>query len=309
MKKLRTIICTLLIMTVVLMPCVGYAATKTIPKPTVTVKTVNDDYIKVSWKKCTGATKYSVYRATSKTGTYKRLITTTKLYYNDKTAKNKTTYYYKVKAISKTGKVSKYSTIKSGRINFNGKITLEKDTYYISVGQPVDIPVYSSGTDDYMTAYYDDQYLDVKFVNISGNDFLRVTPVTGTIPIMDSVINIVFDGHERHYMKNLTICINTYTVPYDFKDSNVPDFGKGFLVSPLVRTADSNMFSEGYVASDIPIDANTALDLYVEELKKCGYSSTYVPSSPASIQWYKNSAGYYVAISTIDGTITIVIMK
>ena len=55
----------------------------------------------VKWSAVTGASKYQVYRSTSKTGTYKLLGTTTKLSYTDTSATTGYTYYYKVKAVSK----------------------------------------------------------------------------------------------------------------------------------------------------------------------------------------------------------------
>ena len=66
----------------------------------------------VKWSAVTGASKYEVYRATSKTGTYKLLGTTTKLNYTDTSATTGYTYYYKVKAVSKvkTSANSAYST-------------------------------------------------------------------------------------------------------------------------------------------------------------------------------------------------------
>ena len=70
--------------------------------------------IKVSWEKITGAGKYEVWRATSKTGTYKRMTTTTNTSYTDTSASAGKTYYYKVKAIhSKTDANSAYSAIVS----------------------------------------------------------------------------------------------------------------------------------------------------------------------------------------------------
>ena len=66
----------------------------------------------VKWSAVTGASKYQVYRSTSKTGTYKLLGTTTKLNYTDTSATTGYTYYYKVKAVSKvkTSANSAYST-------------------------------------------------------------------------------------------------------------------------------------------------------------------------------------------------------
>ena len=68
--------------------------------------------IKVSWGKVTGAAKYEVWRATSKTGTYKRLTTTTKTSYTDTAATAGKTYYYKVRAVhSKADANSAYSSV------------------------------------------------------------------------------------------------------------------------------------------------------------------------------------------------------
>ena len=67
---------------------------------------------KVSWKKITGAKKYEVYRATSKSGTYTKLTSTTKTSYTDSSAKVGTTYYYKVKTVaSKSTYNSGYSAL------------------------------------------------------------------------------------------------------------------------------------------------------------------------------------------------------
>ena len=69
---------------------------------------------KVSWKKIDGATKYEVYRATSKNGTYSKVKTTTSTSYKDTAAKSGKTYYYKVVAVcSKTAGNSAYSAVKS----------------------------------------------------------------------------------------------------------------------------------------------------------------------------------------------------
>ena len=69
---------------------------------------------KVSWKKIDGATKYEVYRATSKNGTYSKVKTTTSTSYKDTAAKSGKTYYYKVVAVCKsTAGNSAYSAVKS----------------------------------------------------------------------------------------------------------------------------------------------------------------------------------------------------
>ena len=55
--------------------------------------------IKLTWDKVDGAVKYEVWRATSKNGTYTRLITTTATSLTNSKINAGETYYYKVKAI------------------------------------------------------------------------------------------------------------------------------------------------------------------------------------------------------------------
>lgn len=54
----------------------------------------------LNWGAVSNAAKYRVYRATSQSGEYEYLASTTKTSYTDKTAKAGKSYYYKVKAIS-----------------------------------------------------------------------------------------------------------------------------------------------------------------------------------------------------------------
>ncbi len=59
--------------------------------------------MKISWSKVPDATGYQVYRATSKTGTYKRVADTTATGYTDKSLTTGKTYYYKVRAYRTIG--------------------------------------------------------------------------------------------------------------------------------------------------------------------------------------------------------------
>lgn len=69
---------------------------------------------KVSWGNVSGAEKYTVYRATSKSGNYSSVKTTTSLSYTDTKATAGKTYYYKVIAVcSNTSGNSDYSKVVS----------------------------------------------------------------------------------------------------------------------------------------------------------------------------------------------------
>lgn len=75
-------------------------------EPTVTGVTEYDSTPKIKWTKSKGADGYYVYRATSKTGTYKKVGTVydnTGYYYDTDTLTPGKTYYYKIKAYVEGG--------------------------------------------------------------------------------------------------------------------------------------------------------------------------------------------------------------
>ncbi len=85
-------------------------------KPVVKI-TTSSGKPKLTWNAVAGAGKYEVYRATSKNGTYTKMFTTTNRSYTNTNARAGTTYYYKVKAISRVRSAanSSYSVVKSIR--------------------------------------------------------------------------------------------------------------------------------------------------------------------------------------------------
>ena len=68
-------------------------------RPAVSISLSSAGKPRLKWSAVTGASKYEIYRATSKYGTYTKVYTTTNTSYTNTGAKAGTTYYYKVKAI------------------------------------------------------------------------------------------------------------------------------------------------------------------------------------------------------------------
>lgn len=66
--------------------------------------------VKVSWKAVEGARKYTIYRATSKNGSYKKIATTKSTSYKDTTVSKGKKYYYKIVA---NGPIDLYNSYKS----------------------------------------------------------------------------------------------------------------------------------------------------------------------------------------------------
>ena len=85
-------------------------------RPSVKITTSNGSP-KLTWNAVAGASQYEVYRATSKNGTYTKMFTTSNLSYTNTSAVAGTTYYYKVKAVSKVKSTanSAFSTVVSIR--------------------------------------------------------------------------------------------------------------------------------------------------------------------------------------------------
>lgn len=63
---------------------------------------------RVSWNGVANASKYNVYRSTSKTGEYKYIGSSTTLSFTDTTASSSKTYYYRVRAYKKSLNVKYY---------------------------------------------------------------------------------------------------------------------------------------------------------------------------------------------------------
>ena len=97
----------------------AYSAVKSrtcdLPQTTMTLSNVaSSGKVKISWEAVEGATKYEVYRATAKDGTYSRISTTSNASVTNTKAEAGKTYYYKVRAICDVeAAAGAYSTIKS----------------------------------------------------------------------------------------------------------------------------------------------------------------------------------------------------
>ncbi len=88
------------------------------PVPIVSAAPASYNSIKVSWSAIPGASRYQLYRATSASGKYSLVKTTTSKSYTNKSLKTGTTYYYKVRAYKKvSGKkvYGDYSSIVSAK--------------------------------------------------------------------------------------------------------------------------------------------------------------------------------------------------
>ncbi len=119
------------------------ASAKALPAQPKNLKAVRYSYssIKLSWSKVAGASGYTIYRATSKDGTYtalKRITSGSTLSWTNTSVTTGKTYYYKVRAYRNSGKSRVYgpaTDIVTGRayLSAPSTLTLKKSSYYINV--------------------------------------------------------------------------------------------------------------------------------------------------------------------------------
>ena len=99
-------------------PYSSIVSAKPIPATPSSPKAVSAGYnsVKVSWAKVSGASGYELVRATSKTGKYTLVKTTTATSYSNTGLTTNKTYYYKVRAYRTVGKTKVYSASYSAAV-------------------------------------------------------------------------------------------------------------------------------------------------------------------------------------------------
>ncbi len=99
-----------------------------------TATSKNTTSITLNWSVVTKATSYTIYRATSTYGPYTKLASVKTTTYTNKNLKKGITYYYKVKAVNRTG-LSAYSSVikaaagkNSSSLSIPGSLTAKADS-------------------------------------------------------------------------------------------------------------------------------------------------------------------------------------
>lgn len=90
-------------------------------KPSIKKVSASKGKVKVTANKVTGATKYVIYRSTSKDKGFVELAKTDKTSYTDKTAKKGKTYYYKIAAVGKNALKADFTTGMSSAVKVKAK--------------------------------------------------------------------------------------------------------------------------------------------------------------------------------------------
>ena len=165
----------------------------------------------LSWEKISGAKKYTVYRATSETGKYTKLGTTTKLTYTDSKASAGTVYFYKIIANASSSKYnSGYSNIVSCGVNCGTpavKVSLNAS------GKPVLSWSKITGAVKY------EIYL------LGGEDYVVLATVTGTTWTDETCA----PGEGRYYGVRAIAAKEDYN-----SEVSEPVFGKGTCATPKI---------------------------------------------------------------------------
>ncbi|MCI8608973.1 MAG: hypothetical protein HFE73_04945 [Firmicutes bacterium] len=262
-----------------------------IETPVIKVKNVNNNYLRISWKRCTNAKSYEVFQSSERDGLYHRVGTTTKPYFNDKTVWANTDYYYKVRAISKNGKKSsQFSTIKKGRITFKGKILLPEGSNIRTIaGSETTIHVYVKDCKkDIEIKTYDSGVIatiESKKVNKKTNEREYVVKVKYAETELDKVHNysvfFKFKGIESRFCLNRAYLV---TIPPTSvkKFNGVPLFDSIVKLKPAYKE-EGGQYGNYYYFYDSIIEASSNHDNTADERSVDAALKTYMEllESPA----------------------------
>ncbi|MFC1595989.1 hypothetical protein ACFL4D_01740 [Candidatus Margulisiibacteriota bacterium] len=173
------------------------------------------DRIELSWNSVSGASRYYVYRATSSSGTYTQIGSSTSTQYTDNSITPGTYYYYKVKSY-RAGMYSDYSSYNSGYVILQppSNVTASDGAYAGNVRVSWDSV---SGA----TSYY------VYRAFSSGGSYSQIGNTSDT-HYFDSNIT----GEDVYYYK-----VKAYRSGYGYSNYSSYDSGYGNISAPTNVTA------------------------------------------------------------------------
>lgn len=154
---------------------IEFPALKVLVTPAVNIKN-NGNSLTLSWESQDAATKYEIYRSTSKTVNFKKIADATEPEYEDKSLTYGTTYYYKVRACD-SEKCTAYSNTLSGKITpskVEGLNTLSVWTTQLKLGW-------------------------TKFDNMTGYEIYRSTKINGRYILIARTNNVDNYTNTRLY--------------------------------------------------------------------------------------------------------------
>ena len=233
---------------------------------------------KISWSKVTGADKYELYRATSKSGTYTKIGSTTGTSIINKSAVTGKQYYYKVKAVSNEGVVSSYSNIVNRTCDLPRPVVTA--TNVASTGKVK----LSWKAIDGATGY------EVYWAASKDGSYTKIATVTGT-----SVTNSSAKAGKTYYYKVKAIHSNSAaTSAYSAVVNRTCD-----LPQPVVTA--SNVASTGKVKlSWKAIDGATGYELYWAASKDGSYTKiATVTGTSVTNSSAKAGKTYYYKVKAI----------
>lgn len=235
-------------------------------RPEVKATTNSNGYPKLTWGKISGAESYKVYRATSKTGTYKLMKTTTSTSYTNTSAESGKTYYYKVKAVcSKSAADSAYSTVVSVKAknkgNYSRTFVMGIDpeyppfTYYDEKGNPTGFDVeVCKAVCDYLGWNFKtfDLNWDNKFIQL---DVRQCDCIWSAMTILDSMKEAGYVLSDPYFENEQVFVVKKS------KGFNSSDDLKNRTVGVQLGTTAESCIYEGYTVKCKTVktfDSNTA---------------------------------------------------
>lgn len=270
---------------------------KKLDKPMIGSVTATDkSTIRVMWVPVDYAQKYQVYRSTHPKKNFKKIGTTKKTQFVDKTGKQLKTYYYKVRAIRKNGKKTIYSKFS---ITMKKKVRKKvKKTVYAGDSLMVGLTNYGKITNNSKQRVYAKVGITTsKYYKSSQlQQLLRYNPdrlyiMLGVNDIAGNPSNQYMNTTIRYYIAILKTCIK--------KNPDIEIFVMG--VSPVgkgssVKMSTVNYYNTGLEESVVALENVYYYDLALDMAGDDGYMKPEFISAD-SLHW--TSAAYDTALKAM----------
>ena len=234
--------------------------------PVLSITRASDTSLKLTWTKDTGATGYEIYRSTTEGGTYSKVATITKnstVTYTNKSLKNATAYYYKVRS---------YKTVSGSKVY--------SDFSAVVGGAALKTPSIKAARKDY-------NLIGISWAKISGADgyaVYRSTSEKGTYELLGTVSGNASIGYDD------TTAITNTTYYYRVRGYKTIQGVPFYSANSAVKSAKATMSTPSLTATATSTEVNLSWGAITGSMEYEVYRST-------------SAKGTYSRIGTTSGLV------
>ncbi|KGK91517.1 cell wall-binding protein [Desulfosporosinus sp. HMP52] len=252
---------------VLIAPKVTFAASIPSAPTDLTASAESSSEIYLDWDSVSDAASYYVYRATSSSGTYSKIATTTTSRYTDSDLKSETIYYYKVVSVNSAG-TSAYSSR-----TYETTLDSDDDDEDDSLSVPTDLTATAESSSEI--------YLDWDSVSEATSYYVyRSTTSSGTYSKIGTATSSKYTDSDLE--EDTTYYYKVKTV----KNSKTSDFSSKDYAKTLDEDEDEDEDDSLSAPTDLTATAESSSEIYLDWDSVSEATSYYVYRSTTSSGTY-----------------------